>query len=119
MVGGDRLGGVEREDPANPDSLRNTLRSRSSSTGRLRRGRRTAAPPCRALRPLRPDRGAGPARGRRPMWADRFAAELDNLRAAHGWALAVGDAGLSLGQFAPLPTSSLDEPTAYEMFTWV
>jgi predicted ATPase/class 3 adenylate cyclase len=54
-----------------------------------------------------------------PIWADRVAAELDNLRAAHNWALATGDAGLALRLFAPLPASTLDEPTAYELFTWI
>jgi predicted ATPase len=48
------------------------------------------------------------------IWAERVAAELDNLRAASRWAVAAGDGGLALALFAPLPHSGLADPTEHE-----
>ena len=53
------------------------------------------------------------------LWADRATTELDNLRASFWWAASNEQAELALGLFAPLPATSLAEPTTYEMFTWL
>ncbi len=53
------------------------------------------------------------------VWADRVSSELDNVRAMFWWAARNERTALALGLFAPLPPTSLAEPTAYEMFGWI
>ncbi len=51
-------------------------------------------------------------------FADLVAIELANLRVAYTWGMERGDATLAFGAFAPLPPTSLADPTAHAMFEW-